>query len=76
MANPVVLGSMQLPGKLRTLAQCLMASVALSLLTWAGYVLQINLLTISFLYLLIVGRSVALRLLDGVVYVASGGTFA
>jgi two-component system sensor histidine kinase KdpD len=44
----------QLPVKLRTLAQCLIAGAALSLLTYAGFVLQINLLTISFLYLLIV----------------------
>jgi two-component system sensor histidine kinase KdpD len=36
------------------LAQCLIAGAALSLLTYAGFVLQINLLTISFLYLLIV----------------------
>ena len=45
---------MQLPKELRTLAQCLMAGAALGLLTWAGFALQINLLTISFLYLLIV----------------------
>ena len=54
MANPGFLGSVQLPEKLRTLAQCLIAGAALSLLTYAGFVLQINLLTISFLYLLIV----------------------
>ena len=54
MANPVVFGSMQLPGKLRTLAQYLTASAVLTLLTYGGFVLQINLLTISLLYLLIV----------------------
>ncbi|MFZ1087540.1 MAG: ATP-binding protein [Terracidiphilus sp.] len=54
MTNPVVLEQAQLPRRLRTLAQCLTASAALALLTYGGFVLQINLLTISFLYLLIV----------------------
>ncbi|MGA3008657.1 MAG: ATP-binding protein [Terracidiphilus sp.] len=45
---------MQLPKKLRTVAQYLIASAAIILLTYAGFVLQINLLTISFLYLLVV----------------------
>ncbi|MGA2083888.1 MAG: DUF4118 domain-containing protein [Terracidiphilus sp.] len=54
MANPVVLGSTQLPRRLRTLAQCLTACAALALLTYFGFVLQINLLTISLLYLLVV----------------------
>jgi two-component system, OmpR family, sensor histidine kinase KdpD len=54
MANPVALGSTQQPRGLRILAQCLAASVALVLLTYGGFLLQINLLTISFLYLLVV----------------------
>ena len=48
------LGSAQLPRRLRTLAQCLAASAVLALLTYVGFVLQINLLTIGLLYLLIV----------------------
>jgi two-component system sensor histidine kinase KdpD len=54
MANSVVLEPAQLPRELRTLAQCVVASAVLALLTYGGYVLQINLLTISLLYLLIV----------------------
>ena len=42
------------PRGLQTLAQCLTASAAVVLLTYGGFVLQINLLTISLLYLLIV----------------------
>jgi two-component system sensor histidine kinase KdpD len=54
MTNPIVLGSTQPPRRLRALAQGLTASAALALLTYGGFVLQINLLTISLLYLLIV----------------------
>jgi two-component system sensor histidine kinase KdpD len=54
MANPVVSGSTQLSRRPRTLAQCLTACAAIALLTYFGFVLQINLLTISLLYLLIV----------------------
>ena len=54
MVNPVVSGSKRLPRRLRTLSQCLTASVVLALLTYFGFALQINLLTIGLLYLLIV----------------------
>jgi len=54
MENPIFLESTQLQRKLRTLAQCVAASAVLGLLTYGGFVLQINLVTISFLYLLIV----------------------
>jgi two-component system sensor histidine kinase KdpD len=54
MANPDVTGLKQLPRILRTLAQCLVTSVILALLTYFGFVLHINLLTIGLLYLLIV----------------------
>jgi len=54
MANPVVLGLTKLPRRLWTLAQCLAAVAVLVLLTYGGFVLQINLLTISLLYLLVV----------------------
>jgi len=54
MANPDVMRSTQMPRRLRTLAQCLAASVVLALLTYFGFVLQINLLTIGLLYLLVV----------------------
>jgi two-component system sensor histidine kinase KdpD len=54
MANPVGLESTHLTRRLRTLAQCLIASVVLALLTYGGFVLQINLLTISLIFLLIV----------------------
>ncbi|MGA3081805.1 MAG: ATP-binding protein [Terracidiphilus sp.] len=54
MENPVLLGSTQQPRKLRILAQYLAASAAIILLTYGGFLLQINLLTISFLYLLVV----------------------
>jgi len=49
-----MLGSTRLPRRLQTLAQCLLAIAVLVLLTYVSFVLQINLLTISFLYLLIV----------------------
>jgi two-component system sensor histidine kinase KdpD len=54
MANPVVLKPAQQPRRLRTLAQCVAASAVLVLLTYCGFVLQVNLLTIGLLYLLIV----------------------
>jgi two-component system sensor histidine kinase KdpD len=54
MANSVVSGSAQLPRNIQTIAQYLASSAAILLLTYVGFVLQINLLTISFLYLLIV----------------------
>ena len=54
MEKPIALKSKQLPRRLRTLAQCLTASVVLALLTYFGFMLQINLLTIGLLYLLIV----------------------
>ncbi len=54
MDKYIPLKSKQLPRRLRTLAQCLTASMVLALLTYFGFVLQINLLTIGLLYLLIV----------------------
>jgi two-component system sensor histidine kinase KdpD len=54
MGDPVVLEPRRLPRRIRTLAQSLTASAVLVLLTYGGFVFQINLLTISFLYLLIV----------------------
>ena len=48
------MGSKQLPRRLLALAQCLAASAVLALLTYFGFVLQINILTIGLLYLLIV----------------------
>jgi len=54
MANPVVLDPAQLPRRLGTLVQCVAASAVLALLTFGGFVFQINLLTISLLYLLMV----------------------
>jgi two-component system, OmpR family, sensor histidine kinase KdpD len=54
MANPIVLRWSRLPRRLRILAQCLAEIAVLILLTYCGFVLQINLLTISLLYLLVV----------------------
>ena len=54
MTNSVVFVWAQLPKGIRILTQCLLASVVLALLTYSGFVLQINLLTISLLYLLVV----------------------
>jgi len=54
MTNPNVLGWTQPRQTLRTLAQCTAASGVLALLTYGGFVLRINVLTISLLYLLIV----------------------
>jgi two-component system sensor histidine kinase KdpD len=60
MANSIVLEPTQIPRRLRGLAQCAAASAVLALLTYGGFVLQINLLTISLLYLLIVVAVAAL----------------
>ena len=60
MANPVILESTQPPRRLQFLAQCLAASTVLALLTYCGFVLQINLLTISLFYLLIVVATASL----------------
>jgi two-component system sensor histidine kinase KdpD len=54
MTNSVVFVWAQLPKGIRILTQCLLASAVLALLTYSGFVLQINLLTISLLYLAIV----------------------
>lgn len=54
MTNPVASGSTRLPARIRFVAQCLAASVILALLTYGGFVLQVNLMTISFLHLLLV----------------------
>ena len=54
MANSIVLEPAQLPRRLQTLAQCVTACGALALLTYGGFMLQVNLLTVSLLYLLIV----------------------
>ena len=60
LANPIMVGRTQPPRWLRTLAQCLLASAALALLTYGAFVLRINLLTISLLYLLIVVAAASL----------------
>ena len=54
MTNLVVLEPTQPPRRLRTLARCLAASAVLALLSYFGFVLQANLLTVGLLYLLIV----------------------
>jgi two-component system sensor histidine kinase KdpD len=54
MEKTVVLEPAQFPRRLRTLAQCMAASAVLALLTYGGFVLQTNLLTIGLLYLLVV----------------------
>ncbi len=54
------MGWTNLPQRLRTLAQCLAAGAVLALLTYGGFVLQINLLTISLLYLLVVVAAASL----------------
>jgi two-component system sensor histidine kinase KdpD len=46
--------STRLPRSVRTLVECLAASAILSLLTCIGFVLQLNQLTVSFLFLLVV----------------------
>ena len=60
MVNSVVLEPAQLPRRLRTLAQCMAASAVLVLLTYCGFVLQVNLLTIGLLYLLLVVAAASL----------------
>ncbi|MGA2351697.1 MAG: ATP-binding protein [Terracidiphilus sp.] len=60
MANPVGLKSTQLQQRLRILTQYVAVSAVLALMTYAGYVVQINLLTISLAYLLIVVAAAAL----------------
>jgi two-component system sensor histidine kinase KdpD len=54
MEEPLVLRWTRLPRRLRITAQCAAASAVLALLTYLGFVLQINLLTIGLLYMLIV----------------------
>ena len=54
MATPIALMSASIRGRLRTLAQCLAATVILALLTYGGFILQANQLTIALLYLLVV----------------------
>jgi len=60
MANSIVLEPAQQPRRLRTLAQCMAASAVLVLLTYCGFVLQVNLLTIGLLYLLLVVAAASL----------------
>jgi two-component system sensor histidine kinase KdpD len=60
MVKPNIIIWTRLPRRLRTLAQCLTASVVLALLTYFGFTFQVNLLTISFLYLLLVVAVAAL----------------
>jgi two-component system sensor histidine kinase KdpD len=60
MGKPNVDGSKLLPRKLRNPVGCLAACAALAALTYGGFVLQINLLTISLLYLLIVVATASL----------------
>jgi len=60
MAKQIVIIWSRLPRRLRTLAQCLTASVVLALLTYFGFVLQFNLLTIGLLYLLVVVAAASL----------------
>jgi two-component system sensor histidine kinase KdpD len=54
MANSVVLQWINSQRKLSALAQCLAAYGVLAILTYAGYTFQFNLMTISFLFLLLV----------------------
>jgi two-component system sensor histidine kinase KdpD len=54
MDKSIPLKSTQLPRRLRAVAQCLTACSVLALLTYFGFILHINLLTIGLLYLLIV----------------------
>jgi two-component system sensor histidine kinase KdpD len=54
MDKPLALTSTRLPRRLRVPAQYAAASAALALLTYWGFIFQINLLTISLLYLMIV----------------------
>jgi two-component system sensor histidine kinase KdpD len=54
MDKPLVLRWARLPRSLQVLAQCVAASTVLALLTYFAFVCQINLLTVSLLFLLIV----------------------
>jgi two-component system sensor histidine kinase KdpD len=54
MTKPITLRWTHLPRKVRALVQCGMASAVLALLTYAGFIIHINLLTISLLYLSVV----------------------
>jgi two-component system sensor histidine kinase KdpD len=53
-ANPIALGGPNPLRGLRVLGQYLAASAGLALLTWVGYILRLDLATISFVYLLLV----------------------
>ena len=54
MTNDAIFTWAQLPKGIRVLAQCILASIVLAMLTYIGFIFQINLLTISLLYLAIV----------------------
>jgi len=54
MDKPLVLRWARLPRRLQVLAQCIAASTVLALLTYFAFICQINLLTVSCLFLLIV----------------------
>jgi two-component system sensor histidine kinase KdpD len=54
MTNDAILGWAKLPKGIRISAQCILASVVLATLTYIGFIFQINLLTISLLYLALV----------------------
>jgi two-component system sensor histidine kinase KdpD len=54
MTNEIVARWIRLPQSLQRLTQGLVTTAMLALLTYCGFYLQINLLTISFLYLLMV----------------------
>ena len=54
MANPIVLGRTNPLRGLRVLGQYLAAGASLALLTWTGFILRLDLTTISFVYLLLV----------------------
>ncbi|MGD0940033.1 MAG: ATP-binding protein [Terracidiphilus sp.] len=54
MEKPTVLTWARLPRRLRILSQYAAASAVLALLTYCGFVFQINLLTVSLLFLMVV----------------------
>jgi two-component system sensor histidine kinase KdpD len=54
MANPIALGGTNPLRWLRVLGQYWAVCASLALLTWAGFILRLDLTTISFVYLLIV----------------------
>lgn len=60
MPNSIELGWKDLPRRLRAFAQCLAAGAVLGILTYGGFVLQTNLLTIGLLFLLVVVATAAL----------------